>query len=434
MGTIILIIAFVLEIAFSVYRMITKSNHQMLRSIVQIGAFGIFVLFTLLNVIEWSFRWYALGALLVIWAALGAWTLLIRGQAGKKDYRPGRVIFKAVGLLALVGIALTPALIFPQFKAIGTTGEYPVATSTFTYTDPDRVETYSDTGENRRLNVELWYPQNTEGTYPLIVFSHGSTGIKTSNQTLFRELASHGYVIASIDHTYQALFTTFPDGHTTWIDLDFLQELRIQDAKTDRQQSYSYYQQWMKLRTDDINFVIDTILAEVNKNDADPVYQRVDPEKIGVMGHSLGGSAALGIGRQRVDVNAVVALEAPFMYDIVGVAGGEFIWNEEPYPIPVLNIYSDSAWSHLGEWKEYEENYALLSDTGATAFNVYIAGVGHLDLTDLALESPFLTNMLMGHKSTTNAENCLMTINKVVLQFFDSYLKSKGSFTAAGTY
>ena len=190
----------------------------------------------------------------------------------------------------------------------------------------------------------------------------------------------------------------------------------------------------MKLRTDDINFVIDTILAEAKKKDADPVYHRVDPEKIGVMGHSLGGSAALGIGRQREDVNAVVALEAPFMYDIVGVADGEFIWNDKPYPIPVLNIYSDSAWSHLDEWKEYAENNALLSDTGATAFNVYIAGVGHLDLTDLALESPFLTNMLMGHESTTSAEYCLKTINEVVLQFFDSYLKGKGSFTAEGTY
>jgi dienelactone hydrolase len=340
----------------------------------------------------------------------------------------------AAAMFALVGIAVSPVLIFPQVKAIGTIGQYPVATATFTYSDPSRVETYSDSGENRRLNVELWYPQNTEGTYPLIVFSHGSTGIKTSNQTLFRELASHGYVVTSIDHTYQALFTTFPDGHTTWIDLDFLQELRIQDAKTDRQQSYAYYQQWMKLRMDDINFVIGAILSEAKKKDSDPVYQRVDPEKIGVMGHSLGGSAALGIGRLREDIRAVVALEAPFMVDIVGVADGEFIWNDKPYPIPVLNIYSDSAWSHLGEWKEYAENFALLSDTGTTAFNVYITGVGHLDLTDLALESPFLTNMLMGHKSTTSAEYCLKTINKVVLQFFDSYLKDTGSFTAAGTY
>jgi len=344
------------------------------------------------------------------------------------------MVFMAIATLALVGIAVTPALIFPQFKVIGTTGEFPVATATFSYTDPGRVETYSDSGENRRLNVELWYPQHAGGTYPLIVFSHGSTGIKTSNMTLFRELASHGYVVASIDHTYQALFTTFPDGHTIWIDMGFLQELRVQDAKTDRLESYAYYQQWMKLRMDDINFVIDTILAESKKKNADPVYQRIDPEKIGVMGHSLGGSAALGIGRQREDVSAVVALEAPFLYDIVGVANNEFIWNDKPYPIPVLNIYSDSAWSHLGEWKEYAENNALLSDTGATAFNVYIAGVGHLDLTDLALESPFLTNMLMGHKSTTSAEYCLKTINKVVLQFFDSYLKGKGSFTAAGKY
>jgi len=35
------------------------------------------------------------------------------------------------------------------------------------------------------------------------------------------------------------------------------------------------------------------------------------------------------------------------MCDIIGVEDGEFVWNEDTYPIPVLNIYSDSSWSHL---------------------------------------------------------------------------------------
>ena len=85
MGAILLIIAFVLEAAFAIYCLITKSSQQKIRSVVRIGAFGVFALFTLLGMIEWGLRWYALGALLLIWAALGAWTLLIRGQADKKD-------------------------------------------------------------------------------------------------------------------------------------------------------------------------------------------------------------------------------------------------------------------------------------------------------------------------------------------------------------
>jgi hypothetical protein len=135
----------------------------------------------------------------------------------------------------------------------------------------------------------------------------------------------------------------------------------------------------------------------------------------------------------RDDVGAVIALESPFMYDIEGTKDGEFVWNEDPYPVPVLNVYTES-WSHLGEWKQYAENYSLLSDTGATAYNVYISGAAHLSLTDLSLVSPFLTNILAGKKPTVDAETCLKLINKISLEFFDSYLKGKGTFTLAGTY
>ena len=47
-------------------------------------------------------------------------------------------------------------------------------------------------------------------------------------------------------------------------------------------------------------------------------------------------------------------------YDVVGVDNGEFVWNEETYPIPVLNIYSNS-WSHH-KWPQYAVNSRLLVD------------------------------------------------------------------------
>ena len=306
------------------------------------------------------------------------------------------------------------------------------ATSTYTYTDINRVETYTDTGEYRKLNVQMWYPEDTEAMYPLIVFSHGGISSKSSNESLYHELASNGYVVCSIDHTYHCLFTTDKEGHTTFIDKGYMQELFSEDAKSDRQQSYEYYQKWMKIRIGDINFVIDVILSEAEGHEADTVYQLVDTAKIGVMGHSAGGSAALGIGRMRDDVGAVVALESPFMCDIEGVENGEFVFVDEVYPVPVLNVYSDSSWSHLGEWPQYAENHALLSDTGATAFNVYISGVGHFTLTDLALASPVLTRIFNGQKSTTSTEYCLKTINKACLEFFDCYLKGQGEFISDG--
>ena len=336
-----------------------KSNQMKIRSLIRLGAFAVFVILTLTSVIPWGSRWYGLAALLFVWATLAArtliypWPLNEEGRRGK-EFKPGRIVLKAIGTLLLVAIALMPALIFPEHRIIETTGKYNVATALYTYIDADRLETYADKDETRKINVEFWYPENYDEAdlhiFPLVVFSHGSFGIKSSNESLFNELASHGYVICSIDHTYHSLFTTDVDGNTTWIDLGYMQEVNTQDAHFNKQQSFEFFQKWMGIRTADINFVIDTIFAQVENNTADKVYKLVDTEKIGVMGHSLGGSAALGVGRMRDDVSAVIALESPFLYDIEGVQDGEFVFVDKVYPVPVLNVYSDASWSHLFEW------------------------------------------------------------------------------------
>ncbi|MBU3192209.1 acetylxylan esterase [Clostridium bowmanii] len=427
MGTFIFSMVVVAEIAFAVFCIITKSNQQKIRNISRIAAFTGFVMFTILAIIDWSSRYYALAALLLLLAIIGG-IALIRKKDEKKAYKAVRVVLKAIGMTVLIFTLTLPAIIFPQHKAMEVTGKYKVATITHTYTDTKRVETYTDTGENRKLNVQLWYPENADGTYPLIVFSHGGISTKSSNESLYNELASQGYVVCSIDHTYQCLSTKDEDGSTTRIDRGYMQECSAENARADRQKSYEYYQKWMKIRTGDIDFVIDHILSEAENKNADIAYKLIDTSKIGVMGHSLGGSAALGIGRMRDDVSAVIALESPFMYDIEGVKEGEFVFKDEIYPVPVLNVYSDSSWSNLAQWPQYAENYALLSGTNATAFNVHMSGVGHFTLTDLALTSPLLTRLFNGKKSTTSAEYCLKTINKICLEFFDSYLKGKGEF------
>ena len=86
-GTSIVIIAFVIDVAFATYCIVTQSNQNQVRSVVRIGALAMFALFTLGSLIEWSIRWYGLAALLLVWAALGAWTLLGK-QAQQKPIHP----------------------------------------------------------------------------------------------------------------------------------------------------------------------------------------------------------------------------------------------------------------------------------------------------------------------------------------------------------
>ena len=119
-GTSIVMIAFVIDVAFATYCIVTKSNQNQVRSVVRIGALATFVSFTLGSLIEWSIRWYGLAALLLVWAALGAWTLLGK-QAQQKAYTTTHAVVNAIVMLLLVVIAATPALIFPQ-HALLTTG------------------------------------------------------------------------------------------------------------------------------------------------------------------------------------------------------------------------------------------------------------------------------------------------------------------------
>lgn len=434
MGMILFLTVVIVEVLFAVFCLISKSDHRKERSVIRIAFFSCFVTLVILAVIDWNFRYYALGLLLLMLAVIGLITLMKKTE-NNLEFKAGRVILKTIGMIALFFVAALPAILFPQnSKVIETTGEYLVVTNTFTYEDTSRIESYSDTGENRSLNVEFWYPDDVGGTYPLIVFSHGGLGVKASNESLYNELASHGYVVVSIDHTYQCFFTSDDNGDTTLINMDYMQELSNEDPLSDIKQSYALYQKWMKIRMDDINFVMDHIISEAGKDNSELLYSLVDTTKIGVMGHSLGGSAALGIGRVRDDVDAVIALESPYMWDIEGVEDGDFVFTDKIYPVPVLNVYSDSAWSILGDRPQYAENFKMLSDNDDTTFNVYISGVGHLALTDFALTSPFLTGFLDGKKQTTEAVHCLKIINKISLEFFNSYLKGEGEFTSEGTY
>lgn len=432
MGTTVLTIALLIEAALAAVSLVTKSHREKTRSVLRIVAFAVFLSFTLSSVIEWRLRWYGLAALLFVWAARGLWALF-NSKTQETEYKTRTVVLRSVTAMLLVFIAVTPALIFPQYILPEATGNYEVGTVQYTLVDESRIERYSNTGGYRKLNVECWHPKNADDKYPLVVFSHGGLGTNTSNESLYIELASHGYMVCSIDHAYHSFWTKFEDGTVAWLSMDYFQELQREDAKTDKQQSYEYYQKWLGIRTDDINFVMDAILEKASNN-ADGVYSLIDVENIGVMGHSLGGSAALAIPRQRDDVDAVIALESPFLYDIVGVKNNEFVWLDEAYPVPVLNIYADASWSHLSEWAQYARNYELLSDSQARASNVHISGAGHFSLTDLPLASPLLVRLLEGGEATGDSEAYLPIVNKVCLEFFDRYLKERGEFTSYGLY
>ena len=102
--------------------------------------------------------------------------------------------------------------------------------------------TITDAERNRPLTVDVWFPVTdagdappheytlagavypsptafavpasdlaTDGPFPLVVFSHGSPGIRFLNSTFPEALAGHGYIVVSADHTGNTVFDLFAD-------------------------------------------------------------------------------------------------------------------------------------------------------------------------------------------------------------------------------
>ncbi len=426
-GSIVLIIAVVLQVGYTGYCLLSGSRHKTILHALRFGALGVLSLLLLLQVFEWGARWITLLVVLLVLSIISTFELV--GKKAEKPLRKGGAILKAVGGTVLFATAVLPAVLFPQYKEPTISGDYQVATALYTYVDETRTETYSDAGENRSVNVALWYPEGVQGKFPLVVFSHGFCGIKNSNLSAFEQLAANGYVVCSIDHPYHSYYTVDSNNKVTMVDSGYMQEYA--DLSDDKQANLRLFQKWMDIRVTDLSFVIDTILDSKGG-----VYELVDDTKIGVFGHSLGGSAAMGVPRVRKDIGAVINIDAPMMCELTGVENDAYTVNPEPYPAPLLNIYSQFLYDNgiLAEDEEYFQN-RLVSATAPASFEVVFHGAQHMSLTDLSLVSPILAGVLdSGRKATIDTRYCLETLNGIMLQFFDAYLKDGKPFTAAGTY
>ncbi len=345
----------------------------------------------------------------------------------KKKWVKRVVIFFVV---IVVAVLLLKSWIFPPYEASAGTGKYAVEMETFTWEDKKRIETFTDTGENRTLTVKFWYPKE-EGKYPLVVFSHGAFGVIDSNYSTCMELASNGYVVASIAHPYHAMFVEDVNGKMTFVDMDFMKRVYVDngaDTAEAEQKVYEFSLEWMALRTADMHFVLDTIL-EKNQAKESEVFTLIDSEKIGIFGHSMGGATAVQIGRERTDIDAVIDLEGTMAGEYVGFENGYELYNESPYPVPVLDVNSKAVREEIDTLEAKNPGWEYVNDylgrNAADYREVIFCDAGHLNFTDLPMISPVLAGML--GVGEVDAEECMENVNTVVRTYFDYYLKNEGT-------
>ncbi len=137
---------------------------------------------------------------------------------------------------------------------------------------------------------------SASATYPVLVFSHGFAESGLTYSAQLADLASHGYVVFSIEHPYDAFAVWFPDGRVVpfasaaW---DSAQQRHNDVPPGSPNGAVEYQLAQILIRADDFRFVLDQI-ARLNAASphANPFAHRLDMSRIGVFGHSLGGGAA----------------------------------------------------------------------------------------------------------------------------------------------
>lgn len=432
LGIIILIVLTGLEAGFLIYSLSTKSYQKDKKRIAKITLFLLFLILIFTGLIHWSFRWYLLSILLFVQALVGIWHLVRKSKKSEKTYRIKYVIISLIGNVFIIILAVLPAIIFPQVAPITPTGKYKVSTVSYTLTDPNRLETFSNQKENRKVTIEFWYPQKAKGKYPLVVFSHGAFGFRGSNGSTFEDLASNGYVVCSIDHTYHSFITKQTDGKVILANKGFINDvMAATNGDYSEQKTYTLSREWLKLRTDDENFVLDDIRSKAAKHTSDKVYQLIDISKIGLFGHSLGGAASAELGRERSDIDAVIDIDGTMFGEETAFKNGKAVLNHTPYPVPLLILYNEQ---HYKEALKCSDSYAnMVAAAGAVdAHQIVFKGAGHLNFTDLPLFSPFLAGML--GKGDIDSRYCIKTMNKVVLEYFNYSLKGIGELNLKTQY
>ena len=139
----------------------------------------------------------------------------------------------------------------------------PLTVASVDHTFVDRSRATNANGDykgapERTLEATLWFPQSDPGPHPLLVYSHGFMSRRTENVPLAELLASHGYVVVSMD--YPLTNGSAPGGPN------------VADAVN---------------QPGDVRFAIDQILGW--SADERPFAGEIDADRIGALGLSLGG-------------------------------------------------------------------------------------------------------------------------------------------------
>ncbi|TQM79809.1 platelet-activating factor acetylhydrolase isoform II [Saccharothrix saharensis] len=198
---------------------------------------------------------------------------------------------------------------------------------------------------------------------PLVVLSPGYKRPRATLTALAEDLASHGYVVAVVDHTHENVATTFPDGRVAPC------------ASCGLFHDPAFWQKLGEGRAVDVSFVLDQLSGPLRDHRG---ANLVDAARIAVGGHSVGGASSLEAARAdariraAIDVDGVLSTPVPpgGMAQPVMLLGRQ---NNFAPGAPSVKSWAD-AWPLLTGWKRW----------------LVVAGMEHPSFTDIGVIGPQL--------------------------------------------
>jgi predicted dienelactone hydrolase len=243
-------------------------------------------------------------------------------------------------------------------------GQYGVGAMTLNLVDTSRPTSANGdfAGSNeRKIAVEVWYPadpstatpegrdaalDNDGGPYPLIIFAHGFLSSRGQSRVYTRHLASHGYVVAALD--FPLSNGGAPGGP------------RLNDITN---------------QPGDVSFVIDELLARSGEADS-PLHGSMDPDEVGVTGHSWGGLTTLltAFGPYRdARVKAILPIAGPACFMGASSAGDSHV------PMLAVDGSIDQLVPRASAYPAYEF-------ASAPKYYVEVAGANHVRYADVDID------------------------------------------------
>jgi dienelactone hydrolase len=374
-------------------------------------------------------------------------------KPGGDHMRLQRIVAWPAMLLASASVLFS--FLLPMFHLPEPTGPYAVGTSFLYMKDLARVEDAVPAGGSaRELLVQLWYPAQPShnrfaryrepretkvlssyqsviltnsrqdapiaisgGPFPVILFNHAWQGRRTNYTFLTEELASHGYIVASIDHTYNASQIAFPDGRV--VHGVASNEINDPETSTAERVRTIWDKEIVKWVADE-RFVLDR-LTQMNRLAGTPWFGRLDTNNAGALGHSFGGAAATAVCASDPRVRASVNMDGWF-FGAIRARGPN-----QPLLVITATPTQGSETTDSRPKVEAALDAADFADVKASLRNfggylLSVKGAEHEDFTDQPLISPM---RMLSHRGTLPAQRIQEISRRYVLAFFNKTLRGE---------